>query len=171
MDQIIRNVIMFYPKVQEPAPKFDPSQGDEYSVQIAVTKAEMQRLKKMNINKTFKSVDDDNLAEKYPGTEGMYMVRIATNAIGTNGKSQKPTVFSANGEVLDCLIGNGSKGDVKINLYESKKGAQGKLNAQLMALRITELVEYKGKKSGDITDGFDFSGEMKKVKEDVTSPF
>ena len=51
-----------------------------------------------------------------------------------------PKLFDADGNTLDCLVGNGSDVTVKIRPYNGTHGTF----AELIAVKVNELVEYGG---------------------------
>ena len=58
----------------------------------------------------------------------------------TGEPNKAPKLIDADGNPLDCLIGNGSNVTVKIRPYTSPYGTF----AELIAVKVNELVEYGG---------------------------
>lgn len=162
MNVIIKDVIFYYAKVQEPALNYAKT-GNEFSVQALITKEEMQKLKVMKINKTFKNIEDEGLLEKFPEGKGRYLVSFKCPEKTSTGKELSIRVVDASGKVMPDLVGNGSKGQLKIWLMEGQGLSKGKMNARLNAMMVEALKEYH-KKSGD--EDFEYSGSTKRIAED-----
>lgn len=146
---IITDVVFFWAKVLEPAPKYNPDDGKEYSVQCFIDSATMKELKKMKINKQFSEVDED----KYPEYEGMYVLKLTQNELKKDGSPlPKPVVINKQKQVIDEAIGNGSTGQVKIYMQEGLGASKGKLNIKLSAIMVENHIAYEGNSA---IDGFD----------------
>jgi hypothetical protein len=162
MNVFIKDVIFYYASVQSPKPNYGKT-GNEYSVQALITKDEMQRLKAMKVNKTFKNIEDEGLLDKYPEGKGRYLVSFKCPESSSTGKELSIRVVDASGKPMEDLIGNGSKGQLKLWLMEGQGLSKGKMNARLNAMMVEVLKEYH-KKSGD--EDFEYTGSTKRIQED-----
>ena len=59
---VLNDVIFFYAKIKEPGLKYGSQTDREYSVNCLITKADMQKLKAMRVNKTIKNITNEIVA-------------------------------------------------------------------------------------------------------------
>lgn len=150
---VISDAVLYWAKVHEPAPNYDPSKPDEWSVTALISKADAKSLEKMKINKQFKEVEEEEDG-KYQDHIGLYSVKFTQPSKSSKGKDMRPpVVLGADGKPTTENIGNGSKGQVRLFLMEGQGPSKGKLTARLNGLYVQDLVEYV-EQSSDI-DGFD----------------
>jgi hypothetical protein len=159
MNVKLSNVIFYYAKVYEPAQNYGKT-ANEFSVQCLIDKETMTKLKGLKVNKTFKNVEDEGLLEKYPEGKGRYLVSFKMPEFTSAGKPLSVRVVDTKGHGMTDLIGNGSKGEVLIWIYEGQGMSKGKMNSRLSAVKVDELVHFDRKeKAGedftfDHNDGF-----------------
>ena len=158
---IITDVVFFWSKVHEPAPKYNPDDGREYSVNCFIDADTVKQLKKMKINKNFNEVDED----KYPEHEGLYVLKLTQNELKRDGSPlPKPVVIDRFKSPIEDNIGNGSTGQVKIYMQEGIGASKGKLNVKLSAMMVENLIPYEGGNSA--ADGFDTEDAPAQVADD-----
>jgi len=156
---VLNDVIFFYAKIKEPGLKYGSQTDREYSVNCLITKADMQKLKAMKVNKTIKNIEEEGILDKYPGGDGRYLVTFKSPTHTTTGKELVVKAFDPKGKELDCLIGNGSKGSVKVWLFEGQGLSKGKMNSRLTAIKVDKLVEFEKKGGGSAGDDFSFESD------------
>ena len=73
-----------------------------------------------------------------------YYVNLKRWAKSPNGKEyDAPSVVDAAKEPVDpTIVGNGSKGKVKVYQYQWTKGSRSGISTIFIALQVTDLVEY-----------------------------
>lgn len=122
-----------------------PNKFGNWSVNVYADKAQRKALKEMGLRANPKEGN-----EEY-GDGWFLTFRRPTTATwkGVLTPLEPPKVVTADGQPFDGLIGNGSKGAVKLEVYEYKGGTdangmayQGGKAARLVGVRIDELVEY-----------------------------
>jgi len=149
MNVKLSNVIFYYAKVYEPAQNYAKT-ANEFSVQCLIDKETMTKLKGLKVNKTFKNVEDEGLLEKYPDGKGRYLVSFKMPEFTAAGKSLSVRVVDTHGRSMTDLIGNGSKGEVLIWIYEGTGMSKGKMNSRLSAIKVDDLVSFERKeRAGD----------------------
>ena len=173
-NQVIEGVGFYYTKIQNPAPKFNPAEGNEYVVDVHVDKATAKAWNKEFPKNKSKEVDYDDFVEKFGaenalGEDEQFFIKLKKGAQykdKTTGELTeiadvfKPKVLLNTGEeelediTATKLVGNGSKGVIQ---YEINENSYGKF-ANLVAIRVDELVLYEAK-SGD--DKFSALGKVK----------
>jgi len=118
--------------------KFDSTE-QEYSIDVVLTEAEFNKLKKLGLQK--------GLKEK----EGKTFVTFQKNVLSAQGKELiKPPVFNKYGQPHEGAVGNGSICDVRISVFEYKPS---KFSFKYDGLMVKDLVEFSG---GGAKEGFDF---------------
>lgn len=154
---VITDVVFMWAKVHEPTPKYNPEDGREYSVVCLIDRETKKELEKMKLNKNFKEVDED----KYPDYEGLYEVKFAQPEKNRAGKTLiAPIVIGPDMQQTDSLIGNGSKGQIKLFTMQGMGASKGKINARLHSVLVQDMVEYEG---GSDLDGFEVDESAKKA--------
>jgi hypothetical protein len=155
---IVKDVALFWPKLAKPVDAFGT---ERYELQIRAPKKRAKELEQFGKIK----VQDD-------GTVSVNLKKKATLADGSPAK--KVTVVDKAGDAVNpMIIGNGTKGNVKLMLrdYEIKnaKGAVTKkgTSVMLIAVQITELVEFESKGGVD----FDYEGEKKPATVEADDDF
>lgn len=180
--QVIEGVGFYYCKIQQPALKYGSQTEKEFVVDLHVDKATAKAFKKEFPKQGFKEMDYDVFVEKFGaenaiGDEEQFFIKLKKGANYYDKKNGslltdiaeafRPRVLLNLGddELEDItytkLVGNGSKGVVQYELYESKQyGA----SAKLLAIKVDELVEYEGK-SSDNAEKFNVLGKVKSLAE------
>ena len=176
-DQVIEGVGFYYTKIQNPSPKFNPADGNEFVVDLHVDKATAKAWSKEFPKNKPKEMEYDEFVEKFGeanaiGTEEQFFVKLKKNeSYDKNGvrtpidDKYRPRVLQeVDGELEDItftkLVGNGSKG---VAQYEINENNYGKF-ANLVAIKVEELDEYVSK-GGDVTEKFSALGKVKSLAE------
>lgn len=162
----LQNVYFYYTFISKPAPnRFSPG-TEEWKTTVCISKSEAKAFKKMGINKTVKEFDAETFLKtfkveppaEFVNDDDEYFTISFTQSthIGTDVTNKpswlQPEAYLENaaGElehVTDTiLVGNGSKGDVRIKVREGRNG----LNSQLHSVLVRDLVEFE--QSGGGTD-------------------
>ena len=175
--QVIEGVGFYYTKIQNPSPKFNPADGNEFVVDLHVDKATAKAWSKEFPKNKPKEMEYDEFVEKFGeanaiGTEEQFFVKLKKNeSYDKNGvrtpidDKYRPRVLQeVDGELEDItftkLVGNGSKG---VAQYEINENNYGKF-ANLVAIKVEELDEYVSK-GGDVTEKFSALGKVKSLAE------
>ena len=163
---IIDNVVFYYTKIQQPSKKYQ-SDDTEYSVDCAVSKAEAKIWNKTFSKQKAKVLDNDEFIEKYKvdvvpfeDQDEQYIVKLKKNAckggVETPEKWRpKVLIPSAAGNIditATKLVSNGSKGKASYTVVENDFGTF----AQLSAILVTDLIEYKSAAAGAGSEFGDF---------------
>lgn len=183
--QVIEGVGFYYTKIQQPAFKYKSQTEKEYVVDLHVDKVTAKSFKKEFPKQGYKEMDYDVFVEKFGsenaiGTDEQFFIKLKKGATfydkkNNNQLTDLPEIYrprvlqEIDGELEDItftkLVGNGSKGVVQYELYESKDyGA----SAKLLAIKVEHLNEYEAKDSDeysskgvDVTDKFSALGKVK----------
>lgn len=175
--QVIEGVGFYYTKIQNPSPKFNPEDGNEYVVDLHVDKATAKAWGKEFPKNKPKEMDYDDFVEKFGetnaiGTDEQFFIKLKKNeSYDKNGvrtpidDKYRPRVLQeVDGELEDItftkLVGNGSKGVAQYEINENKYGKF----ANLVAIKVEELDEYVSK-GGDVTEKFSALGKVKSLAE------
>lgn len=143
---VITNVTFLWAKVHEPAPKYNPADGREFSVTCLIDAETKKQLAKMKINKNITEVDED----KYPEYEGLYTLKLTQNELKADGSPlPPPIVLGSDKQPMTDNVGNGSTGQVKIYMREGIGASKGKLNVKLSSMFVQNLVPYEGSSAAD----------------------
>ena len=131
---IVNNCEFRWAKLAKPVNPF--GSGDAYEVQI-VTNDEMVANVWANQNLLVKSKETPEGKEYY-----VNLKRWAKSP--TSGKEyDAPSVVNSAKEPIDpAIVGNGSKGKIKVYQYEWTKGGRSGIATIFVALQVTDLVEY-----------------------------
>lgn len=180
--QVIEGVGFYYTKIQQPALKYQSQTEKEFVVDIHVDKATAKAFKKEFPKQGYKEVEYNEFAEKFGaenaiGDEEQFFIKLKKPANYIDKKTKeltdvadiyRPRVFLDDGEgnledvTFTKLVGNGSKGVVQYELYESSFG----VSAKLLAIKVDSLIEYESK-GGDETSRFSALGNVKQVAKPV----
>jgi len=131
--RIINNCEFRWAKLGKPVNPF--GSGDAWEVQIVTTDE--------NVAQSWTEQDLNVKSKANP--DGMeYYVNLKRWAKSPTGKEyDAPSVVDAAKEPVDpVIIGNGSKGKVKVYQYQWTKGARSGISTIFIALQVTDLVEY-----------------------------
>ena len=87
-------------------------------------------------------------------------ITIKRNVSGPNEMIRKaPALMDKNKNVLDCLVGNGSKVRVQAKPWKMNKNGQAFQGLELQAVQVIDLVQYSGG-DGDEFDVLDNESEV-----------
>lgn len=129
---IIRDVQLAYPKLSKAqANQFGAVQ---YDVRIDFPAARMAELQQFS-RQPARASDE----------QGMLSINVRAPEFNAKGKSNKPIVIDMKGEALNeteiMEMGNGTKANVKVFQYISKK--DGKMSTILKAIQVIEYKKYE----------------------------
>lgn len=175
--KVIEGVGFYYTKIQNPSPKFNPEDGNEYVVDLHVDKATAKAWSKEFPKNKPKEMEYEDFVEKFGeanaiGTDEQYFIKLKKNEsyekdgvrIPIADKYRPRVLQEVNGELEDItftkLVGNGSKGVAQYEINENKYGKF----ANLVAIKVEELDEYVSK-GGDVTEKFSALGKVKSLAE------
>ena len=175
--QVIEGVGFYYTKIQNPSPKFNPEDGNEFVVDLHIDKATAKAWSKEFPKNKPKEMEYDEFVEKFGeanaiGTDEQYFIKLKKNEsyekdgvrIPIADKYRPRVLQEVDGELEDItftkLVGNGSKGVVQYEINENKYGKF----ANLVAIKVEELDEYVSK-GGDVTEKFNVLGKVKSLAE------
>ena len=175
--QVIEGVGFYYTKIQNPSPKFNPEDGNEFVVDLHVDKATAKAWGKEFPKNKPKEMEYDEFVEKFGegnaiGTDEQYFIKLKKNEsyekdgvrIPIADKYRPRVLQEVDGELEDItftkLVGNGSKGVAQYEINENKYGKF----ANLVAIKVEELDEYVAK-GGDVTEKFSALGKVKSLAE------
>lgn len=158
----LENVYFYYTKIAEAQKDaFDPTGlQKKFGITVALTKAEAKEFKKLKLNKTVKEVTGEEFLAKYKvipdalknDDDEYFLISLTTKATYPDGnptpewthpktylwENEKPV------ESTKTLVGNGSRGDVRMTTKESKSGS---MNVSLHSILVYDLVPFE--KRGD----------------------
>lgn len=175
---VINDVVFCYTKIQQADFKYQSKTEKEWSVDCVVDKATAKRWNKEFPKQKAKEVDSEDFEKSFkikPPYEGdeQYIIKLKKNAQYFKGDDMFPTpdayrprvfVTGEDGKLRDVtkdvLVANGSKGTVSFDTIENSYGKF----AQLKAIRVDELIEYK--KEGGAS--FDELGEVGSLADDFS---
>lgn len=178
VNQVIEGVGFYYAKIQQASPKFNPEEGNEYSVDAHVDKATAKAWNKEFSKNKAKEMEYEKFVEKFGvenaiGDDDQFFIKLKkaeTYKHKTTGEDTpipeafRPRVLLDDGEgnledvTFTKLVGNGSKGVMQYEINENKYGKF----ANLVAIKIDELVVYEAKTS-DTSDKFNVLGKVKAI--------
>lgn len=175
--QVIEGVGFYYTKIQNPAPKFNPEDGNEFVVDLHVDKATAKAWGKEFPKNKPKEMDYDVFVEKFGetnaiGTDEQFFIKLKKNESYEKDGVRTPiadkyrprVLQEVDGELEDItftkLVGNGSKGVAQYEINENKYGKF----ANLVAIKVEELDEYVTN-GGDVTEKFSALGKVKSLAE------
>ena len=175
---VINDVVFCYAKIQQADFKYQSKTEKEWSVDCAVDKATAKKWNKEFPKQKAKEIDSDDFEKIFkipPPFEGdeQYIIKLKKNAQYFKGEEMHPTpdvyrprvfVPGADGKLQDVtkdvLVANGSKG---VASFDTVENSYGKF-AQLKAIRVDELIEYK-KEGGS---SFEELGEVGSLADDFS---
>jgi len=175
---VINDVVFCYAKIQQSDWKYQSKTEKEWSVDCVVDKATAKKWNKEFPKQKAKEIDTDDfekifkISAPFEGDE-QYVIKLKKNAQYFKGEEMHPTpdayrprvfVQGSDGKLQDVtkdvLVANGSKGVVSFDTVENSYGRF----AQLKAIRVDELIEYK--KEGGAS--FDELGEVGTLANDFS---
>jgi len=175
---VINDVVFCYTKLAQADFKYQSKTEKEWSVDCVVDKATAKKWNKEFPKQKAKEIDSDDfekifkISPPYAGDE-QYVIKLKKNAQYFKGEEMHPTpdayrprvfVPGSDGKLQDVtkdiLVANGSKGVVSFDTVENSFGRF----AQLKAIRVDELIEYK--KEGGAS--FDELGEVGTLASDFS---
>lgn len=176
---VINDVVFCYAKIQQADFKYQSKTEKEWSVDCVVDKSTAKKWNKEFPKQKAKEIDSEDfekifkIAPPFEGDE-QYVIKLKKNAQYFKGEEMHPTpdvyrprVFlpGADGKLQDVtkdvLVANGSKGVVSFDTVENSYGKF----AQLKAIRVDELIEYKKDGGGS---SFDELGEVGSLADDFS---
>lgn len=180
---IIEGVGFYYTKIQQPAPKFNPEDGNEYVVDIHVDEETADAWDEEFKKNKSKFIKYDEFVEKFGaenaiGKGKQYFIKLKKNESyvdkTTGEKKPIPEIYRprvlldvGNGELEDItltkLVSNGSKGVVQYEVNENKYG----VFANLVAIKVEDFIEYKSKSGGE--PKFEALGKIKKAETPIVT--
>ena len=180
---IIEGVGFYYTKIQQPAPKFNPEDGNEYVVDIHVDEETADAWDEEFKKNKSKFIKYDEFVDKFGaenaiGKGKQYFIKLKKNESDvdktTGEKKPIPEIYRprvlldvGNGELEDItltkLVSNGSKGIVQYEVNENKYGRF----ANLVAIKVEDFIEYKSKSVGE--PKFEALGKIKKAETPVVT--
>ncbi len=161
---------LFYTCIQKPVDNYDKD-GTEYKVTVCVSEDDADAFedvkKELKVKypevKTVKTTEFEALYKvpaPFPDQKKQFLLTFKRKAGQNDGtpidEQYRPKVFAKNneGKFVDVtaskLVGNGSEGVVKFSVFETQKYGNF---TQLVAVKVTELIEYEAPNKGD-DDGF-----------------
>lgn len=162
---ILKNVTFFYTKIANPVPNFDKT-GTEWVVDCAVSKADAKAFKKEFKKASIKEYDNEEFLTKFavkvlpfPDQEEQFILKIKKAGEFKDGNALDPKYYPRVFEQTDAgavdvtqtkMISNGSKGQLS---YRVKENTYGKF-AELTAILVEDLIEYKSKGGGSVGSDF-----------------
>lgn len=132
---IIRNCNFYWAKLDKPVNPF--GSGDAWELQIRTEDAMVAEQWQMEQHLNVKTKEEDG--------KMFYYTNLKRWAQSPDGKKYEPVkvVDGAKEPVDPSIIGNGSKGAVKVYQYEWSKGARKGISTIMVAVQVTDLKEYK----------------------------
>ena len=130
--KIIRNAEFFWAKLDTPVNPFGA--GDAWELQIRTNSEETATewaLEHINVKKH---------------DEGYFYANLKRYAQSpkTGKKYAKPIIVGKEKEKIEgVMIGNGSKGNVKVFQYDYSNAGKSGTATQFVAVQVTDLIEYK----------------------------
>lgn len=165
MNIYLKDVVIFWEKLRVPGTKYESTEK-EYSVTVILDKDDVRELKKQKVNKQFKEIGVDELGEAYQDYEGYFIMKLTSPLVNSKGNPSIIFVTSPDGDIPDdVIIGNGTKGNIRLMAWEGKGKAKGKLTVRPDALVVTDLVEGEAKGG---SGGFDEELGVDLVKQEKT---
>lgn len=157
---VINNAVLNYTKIKEPGKKY---QSDllEWSVDAVVSREQAKAWNKEFQKQKAKEIDNEDYLKQFkvdsvpfPDQDSQYVIKLKRNTTFKNGdpvpEKYRPRVYLNNGDgtikdiTKTTLVGNGSRGVVQYDIIENTFGRFAKLGA----VRVDDLVEYKGGGAG-----------------------
>lgn len=157
---VINNAVLNYTKIKEPGKKYQ-SELLEWSVDAVVSREQAKAWNKEFQKQKAKEIDNADYLKQFkvdsvpfPDQDSQYVIKLKRNTTFKNGdpvpEKYRPRVYLNNGDgtikdiTKTTLVGNGSRGVVQYDIIENTFGRFAKLGA----VRVDDLVEYKGGGAG-----------------------
>lgn len=140
----------YWASIQSPNTKFDAN--GVWTINVSLDAAGLKKAEELGIDGLIKNRGDDQ------GDYLQFKRKVKRND-GT--ENNPPKVLDSGKKVIpsDILVGNGSKVNVKFNTYEWKFGGRTGTGLDLIAVQVTDLVEFgedfedlSGSSSEDLSD-------------------
>lgn len=155
----IENVYFAFVKIDKPQKnKFDASGLlKEFGATVVLSKEQRKQFKEQKLNKTVKEVDTADFESKYkfappyPDQDEQYILQVTKKATYQDGNLKAEwtfpkAYFEKEGSIVlsnATLIGNGSFGDVRLELNYNEK--LGQTNVSLDSVLIKRHIPYESK--------------------------
>ena len=151
--QVIEGVGFYYTKIQNPSPKFNPEDGNEFVVDLHVDKATAKAWGKEFPKNKPKEMEYDEFVEKFGegnaiGTDEQYFIKLKKNESYEKDGVRIPIADKYRPRVLQEV--DGELEDITFT--------------KLVAIKVEELDEYVSK-GGDVTEKFNVLGKVKSLAE------
>lgn len=159
----LENVYFYYVKIAEPqVDKFDPTGlTKKYGAAICLSKDQAKEFKRLKLNKTVKEFTAEEFEKTYkvaPPPEfaneddEYFTITFSLNGTYKDGNpipewAQPKTYLLEDGAPVDrskTLVGNGSKGDIRVKTKQSQTGS---INTYLHSILVRDLIPVE--KRGD----------------------
>lgn len=155
---VLNNVFFAYTRINKPEDCFDKAKGKEYKTDVIVSKEQAKAWNKQFKKQKAKEIDNEEFEAKYkiappfPDQDEQYVFTLRKKSTYADGsplsEEHRPKVLQPipgkNGNrdiTFKTLVGNGSKGALQYREVDTNEYG---VNAQLVAIRVDNLVEYKG---------------------------
>ncbi len=177
----LEDVYFYYTKIAKPeVDSYDP-EGlmQKYSITVALTKAQAKEFKKHKLNKTVKDRTEEEFLKSYKvipealknDDDEYFIISFTNKATYADGNPRpdwtRPKTYlwqnEAPVEATETLVGNGSRGDLRIKINESKTG---QLNTELHSILVYDLVPFERR-----GDEWASAAANQQPAEDVDVPF
>ena len=145
MSNMIFKGTLNWTRTGEPDHKFDNESTDgKWSTQIIPERDDLDKIRDLQ-SEGLKNVVKKNDNNEYYVNFGRVHKKLNPKTGEVKKINKPPFTLDADGNAMDPkLIGNGSKGEVHLRVYEHPTPTGNKAKAaELEGVKITELVEYK----------------------------
>lgn len=155
----LENVFFYFSRVAEPIQKYQTTgdENKEYVVTVVVSKDQFKTFTDSFPSKKTTPIENDEFETKYktkppfPNQPMQYVLKFKQRAFKKDGTpmpdSLRPKVYqfidNVQTDITNTLIGNGSKGTVRYQVWTPTKGVDPKPSVNLSNILITELVPYE----------------------------
>lgn len=133
---ILKNVKIYWAKLNEPQPAYDETKPPEWSVEVGnLSDEQVDELKKAGVGHAVKVSDNDK----------GYFLRLRRPAFKKDGEPSQPIeIIDDHGNLWDhnVEIGNGTVANVKIAINTWEYGKKSGRKPSLIALQIWDLVPF-----------------------------
>ena len=153
----LENVFLAFTSIWEPTFKYESKIEKEFKTTIVLSKDQAKDFKRLKLNKTVKELDTKEFEAKYkfappyPDQDEQYILQVTKKATYQDGNLKAEwtfpkAYFEKEGSIVlsnATLIGNGSFGDVRLELNYNEK--LGQTNVSLDSVLIKRHIPYESK--------------------------